>query len=103
MGPDDPAYYSGGLLYTLLIIKKTLHKWQKLGTLVHGNLLFLDSVVSLVQYRRFPLLCPNLCPYSRIPPRQIRTYVLSSLPMNAPITGFDCEKPCPASGKPGAG
>ena len=56
----NPTYNSGGLLRTLLIIEKILHKWQKLGTLVHGNLLLLNSVDGLIQYRRFPLFCPSL-------------------------------------------
>jgi len=47
------------------VIEKILHKWQKLGKLVHGNLLFLDLVVSLFQYRGFPILCPNSCPKVR--------------------------------------
>jgi hypothetical protein len=42
MGSDESANNFGGLLCTLPIIKKILHKWQKLGTLVNGNLLLLE-------------------------------------------------------------
>src|SRR5512135_2432908 len=59
-GFENPLDDPGRLLSTIAFIKKILHKWQKLCRLIHGNLLYLGSVVSLIQYRRFPLSFPCL-------------------------------------------
>jgi hypothetical protein len=68
VGFQNPGHDPGSLPSYCLVIEQVVHKWQKLGKLVHGNLLPLDSVVSLIQYRRFPLFCPNSCPkVSRVP------------------------------------
>ena len=60
-GFQDPVHDPGGFLGTGPIIKKILYKWQKLGTLVHGNLLVTGSrLIGLIQYRRFPLFSQSL-------------------------------------------
>jgi hypothetical protein len=59
-GFHDPINDPGGLPAIYLVIEKILHKWQKLGTLVQGNLLLLNPVDGLFQYKRFPLFLSEL-------------------------------------------